>query len=484
VRYGTSRQRVTTAGRGAARLGDMERVETSGTVKSNGPTYSNQGRGQGMETGPVADELGGVRAHPWFVGLDDQGQGGLAANIAVSASVPVLAVAGVMHNGLTDRALGVVGIAALVGVALRYRARWPVAVLIVSLLGAVAALFMGRASPALGLGVEIALFTVACLRPRRVAGIAALASAAILFGAARSGVSGPITAAATLIVLVWTALAFAGGVAVRTQEAYVTALSDRARRATENYEQEARNRVVEERVRIARELHDVVAHHIAVINVHAGLARRAIGRDPDTVDTSLGHVQDAARTVLDELGTVLSVLRSTDVVDSVSVDTTAPAPGLERLDELLATFAVAGLDVATVATGPMRGMDRACDLAAFRIIQESLTNASKHGADRKVRLTLMSADSGLTIGVSNLVPVGSRELSGGAAEFVGHGLIGMRERAAACGGSLTARQDDHGVFSVLAVIPHRPVRGSDVDTSFAEDVAGTHPGPGRGAGAP
>jgi signal transduction histidine kinase len=354
-----------------------------------------------------------------------------------------------------------------------------VAVLVISLLGAVTALLVGRASPALGLACEIAVFTVACLRPRRVAGIAALVSAAVLFGAARSGVSGPITAATTLIVVVWTALAFAGGVAVRTQRAYVTALADRARRADEDYEQEARTRVVEERVRIARELHDVVAHHIAVINVHAGLARRAVGRDARTVDTSLGHVQEAARTVLDELGTVLSVLRSTDFEDSASGGTTQPAPGLERLDDLLETFAVAGLEVRTTATGPPRDMDRACDLAAFRIIQESLTNASKHGVDGKATLTLTFAVSGLTIGVSNVVPVGS---AGSSNEFpapVGHGLIGMGERAAACGGSFTARLDDHGAFLVLAQIPHRPPH---TPTTSAEDVLGGHLGRAQRAG--
>ena len=429
-----------------------------------------------MGTRPVADDVDGATAHPWFVGPDDQGHAGLAANIVLSASVPVLAIAGVMHGGSSDRAVSVVTIAAVVGIALRYRARWPLMVLVVALLGAVTALLVGNASPALGYACEIALFTVACLLPRRISLTAGLVSAAVLFGAARSGVSGPITAAATLIVLVWTALAFAGGVAVRTQGAYVTALAERARRADENYEREARILVAEERVRIARELHDVVAHHIAVINVHAGLARRAVGRDAGTVDTSLGHVQDAARTVLDELGTVLSVLRATDFEDSESGGTTQPAPGLEQLDELLETFAAAGLEVLTTATGPPRDMDRACDLAAFRIIQESLTNASKHGADGQAMLTLTSAASGLTIGVSNLVHGGPAGSLIGVPAPGGHGLVGMRERAAACGGSLTARQDDHGMFCVLAVIPHRPARAQAITTTTVPREPGRHRG--------
>ena len=430
-----------------------------------------------MGTRPAAEDVADAKVQPWFVGPDDQGRAALTANIAVAASVPVLAVAGVMHTQVpAERAVGIVTIAVVAGVALRYRARWPLAVLAVALLGAVAALLVGRASPALGLACEVAVFTVACLRPRRVAGIAALVSAAVLFGAARSGVGGPITAAATLIVVVWTALAFAGGVAVRAQTAYVTSLAERARRADENYEQEARARVAEERVRIARELHDVVAHHIAVINVHAGLARRAVGRDVATVETSLGHVQDAARTVLDELGTVLSVLRSTEAGESGSEPTTQPVPGMERLDELLQTFAGAGLEVRKTADGPAHDMDRACDLAAFRIIQESLTNASKHGADGQARLTLTSAVSGLTIGVSNLVRPGSAGSSTGALVPVGHGLMGMHERAVACGGSLTACQDDHGVFSVLAVIPHRATGAPGIKTTRGEDVPGRHRG--------
>jgi len=340
----------------------------------------------------------------------------------------------------------------------------------------VAAALVDWVSPALGFGCEIALFTVACLRSRRVAGSAALVCAAVLFGAARTNATGSMIAPGALIVVVWTALAFSLGIVVRTQRVNVNARAERARRADENREQEAHTRVVEERVRIARELHDVVAHHIAVINVHAGLARRAIGRDAATVDTSLGYVQEAARTVLDELGTVLGVLRSTDLEESASGATTQPAPGLERLDELLGTFAAAGLEVRTKSTGRLRDMDRACDLAAFRIIQESLTNASKHGADGQAELTLTYAASGLTIGVSNLVHVDPAGSLTGVPAPVGHGLIGMRERAVACGGSMTARQDDRGAFCVVAVIPHRPTQAPDITTTTAEDAQGRHLG--------
>jgi signal transduction histidine kinase len=154
---------------------------------------------------------------------------------------------------------------------------------------------------------------------------------------------------------------------------------------------------------------------------------------------------------------------------------------MERLDELLETFAGAGLEVRTTANWPLGDMDRACDLAAFRIIQESLTNASKHGADGQAKLTLISAADGLTIGVSNLVTMGQAASSSTRIPTpVGHGLMGMRERAAACGGSLSARLDDHGVFSVLATIPHRPLQAPAVSTTGVP--AGRHRGRARREG--
>ena len=129
---------------------------------------------------PVADDVGGAAAYPWFVGPEDQGRARLAFNIAVGASVPVFTVAWVIGNHVpTERALDIVAIAVVVGVALRYRARWPLAVLLVALVGVVAALLVDRVSPALGFACEIAVFTVACLRPRRVAGTAALVCAVV-----------------------------------------------------------------------------------------------------------------------------------------------------------------------------------------------------------------------------------------------------------------------------------------------------------------
>ncbi|WP_407343769.1 sensor histidine kinase [Pengzhenrongella phosphoraccumulans] len=409
-----------------------------------------------MKTRATFADAEGVGVLPWAVGPDGPGRGRLIGNLVLSAAVPVLTLGGVLRGDAPAAlAVGMMVVAVVVGAGLFFRTRWPLALLAVSLLGAVAALAIPETGAPMIVASEIAVFTVACVRPRRVAALAALAAAVVLFGVASTDATGPMTEPRMLIVLVWTALAFALGVAVRTQRAYVDALAERSRRAEETREQEARARVAEERVRIARELHDVVAHHIAVINVHAGLARRAVGRDADVVDASLAHVQAAASTVLDELGAVLQVLRSGDSTEAG----TEPAPGLDRLDALLATFAATGFAVRTWATGRPRAMDRACDLAAFRIVQESLTNASKHGVGARADLSLTYAADALTIAVTNPIEAEADRPGQGesaAQEHLGHGLIGMRERATASGGSLTAAPDGHGAFRLVAVIPYRP----------------------------
>ncbi|WP_165372839.1 sensor histidine kinase [Pengzhenrongella frigida] len=398
------------------------------------------------------DDDGGVAVLPWFVGPDGPGRGRLVANVALSAAVPVLALIDVAQKELpVGAAAGVVGLSLIVGAAVYVRTRWPVALLALALGAVIVTVLADVLSPPLVAASGIAVFTVACVRPRRVSAPSALVAALVLFGAAGARTPGPMTEPRMLIVLVWTALAFALGVAVRTQLAYVDALAERARRAEDTREQEARARIAEERLRIARELHDVVAHHIAVINVHAGLARRAAGRDAAVVDTSLAHVQTAASTVLAELGAVLQVLRSNDPLEPG----TEPAPGLDRLDALLATFAATGFTVRTRATGRPQPLDGACDLAAFRIVQESLTNASKHGAGARADLSLTYGADALTLAVGNPVASASAPAPG-TLVAPGHGLIGMRERAASCGGSLSAAPDGHGAFRMTAVIPYRP----------------------------
>jgi signal transduction histidine kinase len=236
----------------------------------------------------------------------------------------------------------------------------------------------------------------------------------------------------------------------------VTSLAERADRAEETRDAVARARVTEERVRIARELHDVVAHHLAVINVHAGLAARSVRTAPDQAEGSLTHVQEAARTALDELGAVLRVLRA-DTADD-GPDAEPPAPGLADLDALLRSFTAIGLAVRTSTTGRPLALDPACDLTAYRVVQEALTNAHKHGAGGTVLVRLDHGPDGLDLMVSNpatwppTVPA-----TGGPG--TGNGLLGMRERVESIGGRLAAGADRDGTFRVTAHIPAAPTTG-------------------------
>jgi signal transduction histidine kinase len=206
-------------------------------------------------------------------------------------------------------------------------------------------------------------------------------------------------------------------------------------------EQRSRRALVEQRLRIARDVHDLVAHHIAVVTVQAGVAAHLLTDRPEAAAGALDHVRSASAGVLDELGTLLAVLRDPDAPDTP----TEPAPGLADLDRLLDSFAAAGLRVEHTVTGPAGPVPDGVATAAYRIVQESLTNAARHG-DGRARLALTYTPDRLGIDVRNACPPG--RVAGG-----GHGLVGMRERAAAAGGTLVAGPAPGGEFVVEASLP-------------------------------
>jgi signal transduction histidine kinase len=235
-----------------------------------------------------------------------------------------------------------------------------------------------------------------------------------------------------LAVFGWTAAATAIGDARRSRRAYIFAVEERARRAEETREEEARRRVAEERLRIARELHDVVAHHIAVINVQAGAAAHVLPTRPEAVGPALAHIRRASDTALKELSAVVGVLRNAE-----------PTRGLARLGELLDALAAAGLRVEHTQHGQARELPAVVDLAAYRIVQEALTNAQRHGTGTACLVVTYEPDR-VVVEVTN--PVGPPSPGSG------YGLVGMRERAAAAGGTVTAGLDDRQ-FVVRAELP-------------------------------
>ncbi|WP_191874831.1 sensor histidine kinase [Streptomyces filipinensis] len=204
--------------------------------------------------------------------------------------------------------------------------------------------------------------------------------------------------------------------------------------------QAARRRADEERLRIARELHDVLAHSISVINVQAGMGLALLDSDPAQARTALTTIKAASKEALGEVRQVLDTLRASGDAPR------APAPGLDRLPELVEQAAAAGLTVDVQGEPPQ--LPPGADLAAFRIVQEALTNVVRHSGSRHARVLFAHHGGGLRLRIDDDGPATGADAGGS-----GNGLAGMRERAAALGGSIEAGPRPDGGFRVLAVLP-------------------------------
>jgi signal transduction histidine kinase len=217
---------------------------------------------------------------------------------------------------------------------------------------------------------------------------------------------------------------------------------DRAEEAARIREEEARRRASEERLRIARELHDVLAHNISLINVQAGVALHLMEEHPEQARTALTAIKAASKDALGELRSVLDVLRQGD-----EGAPRTPTAGLEDLDRLVSGAAAAGLDVRVVTEGTPRPLPPSVDLAAFRIVQEALTNVTRHAGRATATISLTYDDRGLTVQVED----DGHGPSNGAGS--GNGIRGMKERAAALGGAVEAGPKPGGGFRVTASLP-------------------------------
>ncbi|TDC19683.1 two-component sensor histidine kinase [Streptomyces sp. 8K308] len=319
----------------------------------------------------------------------------------------------------------------------------------------------------LAMTVVIAVFTVAMRTDRhttfRVAAVtvAAFIPVTMLLGAQ------PWYTSENLGTVAWLGLAATLGEAVRTRRAIVDAIRERAERAERTREEEARRRVAEERLRIARELHDVVAHHIALVNVQAGVAAHVMDTRPDQAKEALGHIRQASRRALGELQSTVGLLRQQDE----PIAPTEPARGLAVLEELVDGFTRAGMSVAVHAPAAEASLPSAVDLAAYRVVQEALTNVHKHaGAESSARVRIVrrgvAVDPVLDIVVEDDGPVPERVGAAPAAALngslgSGHGLTGMRERAVALGGTCETGPRDGGGFRVRVTLPLNPPRAAE-----------------------
>lgn len=290
----------------------------------------------------------------------------------------------------------------------------------------------------------VLLFNVAQRFDRRTAIVAGAATTAAFFLIITAVLRQDAFGGAGLAAIAWPAFAAAAGAAVRSARESVRSADERALRAEESQNLEAQRRVVEERLRIARDVHDLVAHHIAVINVQSAVAGHLMETDPPAAGEALDVVRSAASTVVDQLGELLGVLRSPDDAD----EPTAPTPDLAAIGDLISSFAASGLTVRTETSGAPRPMSGLAELAAYRVVQEALTNAHKHGKG-SATVSLRFGGDGLEVTVAN--PVTTLDPDD---NHDGFGLIGMRERVEAVGGNLESGLSHGGQqFEVAATIP-------------------------------
>jgi signal transduction histidine kinase len=377
----------------------------------------------------------------------------LLVDVLVAAGVGLVQVAGASASAAFGRSpswrpldgwayvLLVAGAAALL-----LRRRWPLGVLVVAVACSLAYAVRGYPEGPSSLAIYPALWTVATTLPRRwgwVAGAAAalaVAAAELLFYGDTMFSFEPLYAAVTVLAAMW------WGESVRARRAYVAELRDRAERAERTREEEARRRVDAERMRIARELHDVVSHTIGVISVQAGVAAHLLERRPDKAADSLAAIRQASDEALGELHAMLGVLRAGEDGRAPL----APAPGLAELDALVAQAAGAGVEVRVAVQGEPRRLPPAVDLACYRVVQESLTNVVRHAGAHRAEVTVTHHGDGVVVEV---IDDGHGPAGEPAAAGSGQGIVGMRERARALGGTLEAGPRPDGGFRVQATLP-------------------------------
>lgn len=311
--------------------------------------------------------------------------------------------------------------------------------------------------------VLITVFTVAAATDRWTTVVTGALAAVVVIGASALLLPSRWTDISDVIQLAGlVGFAAAAGDASRSRRAFIVAVTERARRAEESKESEARRRVAEERLTIARDLHDVVAHQIAVINMNANVASQILAARPEhEAEQSLATIRHASRTVLADIASLLTMLRFTDAGDSEHL---ALPLGLAQLDALVAEFERNGLHIDLRTLGSPFSVPASTDGAAYRVVQEGLTNAHKHGADSSALLQLEYRADALEITITNTTRSAAHHAG---APRPGHGLTGMQERVAAVGGTVVASYGPGPVHRLIANLPRQPDPAADPATDHS-----------------
>ncbi|MCK1794787.1 sensor histidine kinase [Streptomyces sp. XM4193] len=330
-------------------------------------------------------------------------------------------------------------------VALLGRRRWPVPVALTTGAACAGWALNGHVGELLNLPVIVALYTVAVQGDRRRTVVTAVVASALsgLVALTVGGRANP--QGAPMLELVWPLVPLLLGEVVRTRAELLREYADRAERAEAEREAEAARRVRQERVRIARELHDIVAHTVTGMTVQAGLALDARESRPEVAAEAMRQVRASGRDAVRELRATLAVLRE-------EPGSTAPTPRLADLDELVDRARADGLlvDLTREQAAGEGELPLVVELAAYRIVQEALTNVRRHSRARRVKVTVAGPPGRLLVEVADEGPERPPEHGARAAGF---GLVGMRERAVAAGGELEHGPRPGGGFAVRAWLP-------------------------------
>ncbi|MFF2523952.1 sensor histidine kinase [Streptomyces liangshanensis] len=363
------------------------------------------------------------------------------------------------ETGVGDRlrAIGVVVLLSLV-VALRRRAPAGMLLLVVAL-GAVQLALDVAVNPG-DFAMLVIIYTVAAEGGPRWASRLALVGG--LFAAPLSQLRWPVDGASTfgrvfagVVLAVPFVLAWVLGDSLRTRRAYFDQLEERATRLEKEREAQAKVAVAAERARIARELHDVVAHNVSVMVVQADGAAYVLDAAPDQAKQALETISSTGRQALAEMRRLLGVLRTGDTREGGEY---VPQPDVDQIEDLVEQVRRAGLTVDFRIEGTARPLPSGVELTAYRIVQEALTNSRKHGGpDVGASVRLVYFDDGLGLLVEDDGRGATHELyEDGGADGRGHGLIGMRERVGMVGGTLDAGPRPGGGFRISALLPLKP----------------------------
>jgi signal transduction histidine kinase len=385
--------------------------------------------------------------------------------VVLLAYLLVIALAPASVGGSATPALtiwSVLGVLPMVG-----RRRWPWPSVVATLLLLLPGLVWPVALQTQGFAAVVLTYRAAARLPARQTALTFLLlwPATMAVGAAHRDTLGDALLGLLVDALV-AMICFVLGQYHRTRRAYLQALEARAAEAERNQRVLAGQAVAEERRRIARELHDVVAHHVSVMGVLATGARRSLARDPAGATEALGSIEQTGRTTLRELRRLLDVLRNDEEPAEESGEL-APAPGLPAIAGLVASVRQAGLPVDVQLDGEPYPVDAGIGLAVYRLIQEALTNAVKHAGPASAQVRLGFGPSALSVEVFDT----GRGPAADADQRGGHGLVGMRERVALYGGELSTGPRPGGGFRVYARIPMDTLEG----LSRLPDAGGHHP---------